>query len=148
VVNLYPFTADPSIELIDIGGPAMVRAAAKNHAHVGVVVNPVDYRVVLDEVSAKGHLAASTRRRLARDAFATIAAYDAAIANWFDEGEALPQHIDLALERTGETLRYGENPHQQGARYRIAGTTSWWDDVEQHAGLALSGCRGPAAPAA
>ncbi|HQV58936.1 MAG TPA: bifunctional phosphoribosylaminoimidazolecarboxamide formyltransferase/IMP cyclohydrolase PurH, partial [Ilumatobacteraceae bacterium] len=84
VVNLYPFDTNPSIELIDIGGPAMVRAAAKNHAHVGVVVNPSDYGVVLQEVSATGKLSSSTRRRLARDAFATIAAYDAAIANWFD----------------------------------------------------------------
>ncbi len=137
VVNLYPFIANPSIELIDIGGPAMVRAAAKNHAHVGVVVNPVDYRVVLDEVSAKGHLSEATRRRLARDAFATIAAYDAAIANWFDEGEALPRGLHLSLERA-QTLRYGENPHQQGARYRIAGATSWWDSAVQHNGKELS----------
>jgi phosphoribosylaminoimidazolecarboxamide formyltransferase/IMP cyclohydrolase len=137
VVNLYPFTTNPSIELIDIGGPAMVRAAAKNHAHVGVVVNPVDYRVVLDEVSAKGHLSAATRRRLARDAFATIAAYDNAIATWFDEGDALPQGLHLSLERA-QTLRYGENPHQQGARYRIAGATSWWDSAVQHNGKELS----------
>ncbi len=65
VVNLYPFTTNPSIELIDIGGPAMVRAAAKNHAHVGVVVNPADYRVVLDEIGAEGQLSSATRRRLA-----------------------------------------------------------------------------------
>ncbi len=137
VVNLYPFSSNPSIELIDIGGPAMVRAAAKNHAHVGVVVNPADYRVVLDEVSAKGHLSAATRRRLARDAFATIAAYDNAIATWFDEGDALPQGLHLSLERA-QTLRYGENPHQQGARYRIAGATSWWDSAVQHNGKELS----------
>jgi phosphoribosylaminoimidazolecarboxamide formyltransferase/IMP cyclohydrolase len=141
VVNLYPFESNPSIELIDIGGPAMVRAAAKNHAHVGVVVNPVDYRVVLDEVSAKGHLSATTRRRLARDAFATIAAYDAAIANWFDAAaepeSALPIGLHLSLERA-QTLRYGENPHQQGARYRIAGARSWWDTAVQHNGKELS----------
>jgi phosphoribosylaminoimidazolecarboxamide formyltransferase/IMP cyclohydrolase len=141
VVNLYPFTADPSIELIDIGGPAMVRAAAKNHAHVGVVVNPVDYRVVLDEVAAKGHLSEVTRRRLARDAFATIAAYDAAIANWFDRSlevsEELPRGLHLSLERV-QTLRYGENPHQLGARYRIAGASSWWDTAVQHNGKELS----------
>jgi phosphoribosylaminoimidazolecarboxamide formyltransferase/IMP cyclohydrolase len=137
VVNLYPFTANPSIELIDIGGPAMVRAAAKNHAHVGVVVNPVDYRVVLDEVAAKGHLSEHTRRRLARDAFATIAAYDAAIANWFDEGDSLPRAMHLSLERA-QTLRYGENPHQLGARYRFAGASSWWDTAVQHNGKELS----------
>ena len=66
VVNLYPFTSDPSIELIDIGGPAMVRAAAKNHAHVGVVVDPADYEPVLDEIRADGALTPATRRRLAR----------------------------------------------------------------------------------
>ena len=137
VMNLYPFADKPSIELIDIGGPAMVRAAAKNHAHVGVVVDPVDYRVVLDEVAAKGQLSASTRRRLARDAFATIAAYDSAIANWFDDGEVLPQGMHLSLERA-QTLRYGENPHQQGARYRIVGATSWWDTAVQHHGKELS----------
>jgi phosphoribosylaminoimidazolecarboxamide formyltransferase/IMP cyclohydrolase len=142
VVNLYPFTANPSIELIDIGGPAMVRAAAKNHAHVGVVVNPVDYRVVLDEVAAKGHLSQPTRRRLARDAFATIAAYDAAIANWFDanssdDREGLPRGLHLSLDRA-QTLRYGENPQQLGARYRFAGASSWWDTALQHNGKELS----------
>jgi phosphoribosylaminoimidazolecarboxamide formyltransferase/IMP cyclohydrolase len=142
VVNLYPFASNPSIELIDIGGPAMVRAAAKNHAHVAVVVNPSDYRLVLDEVAAHGRLSAATRRRLARDAFATIAAYDAAIANWFDapspdSPEELPAGLHLSLERA-QTLRYGENPHQQGARYRLAGGTSWWDTAVQHQGKELS----------
>ncbi len=141
VVNLYPFTTNPSIELIDIGGPAMVRAAAKNHAHVGVVVNPADYTLVKEEVAATGVLSAATRRRLARDAFATIAAYDAAIANWFDaqpdEPEALPAGLHLSME-LAQSLRYGENPHQQGARYRIAGATSWWDTAVQHNGKELS----------
>jgi phosphoribosylaminoimidazolecarboxamide formyltransferase/IMP cyclohydrolase len=142
VVNLYPFSSNPSIELIDIGGPAMVRAAAKNHAHVGVVVNPADYPVVLAEIERDGRLGATTRRRLARDAFAAIAAYDAAIANWFDAPspetpEALPAGLHLSLERA-QTLRYGENPHQQGARYRLAGGTSWWDTAVQHQGKELS----------
>jgi phosphoribosylaminoimidazolecarboxamide formyltransferase/IMP cyclohydrolase len=141
VVNLYPFTSNPSIELIDIGGPAMVRAAAKNHAHVGVVVNPADYALVQEEVADTGVLSAATRRRLARDAFATIAAYDAAIANWFDaqsdEPEALPTGLHLSME-LAQSLRYGENPHQQGARYRIAGATSWWDTAMQHNGKELS----------
>ena len=82
VVNLYPFTADPSIELIDIGGPAMVRAAAKNHAHVGIVVDPADYPGVLAELQSAGSLSAATRRRLARTAFAHTAAYDAAISGY------------------------------------------------------------------
>ncbi|MDO8365049.1 MAG: bifunctional phosphoribosylaminoimidazolecarboxamide formyltransferase/IMP cyclohydrolase [Actinomycetota bacterium] len=142
VVNLYPFTSNPSIELIDIGGPAMVRAAAKNHLHVGVVVNPADYAVVLQEIAATGRLASATRRRLARDAFATIAAYDAAIANWFDAPstdsvDALPQGLHLSYE-LAQTLRYGENPHQQGARYRLAGAASWWDTAVQHQGKELS----------
>ena len=142
VVNLYPFTSNPSIELIDIGGPAMVRAAAKNHAHVGVVVDPVDYGVVLAEIAAEGRLSATTRRRLARDAFAVIAAYDAAIANWFDapspdSPDVLPIGLHLSLARA-QTLRYGENPHQQGARYRFAGAASWWDDAVQHQGKELS----------
>ena len=139
VVNLYPFRSDRSIELIDIGGPTMVRAAAKNHAHVGVVVNPADYDLVLDELRSSGALSDATKRRLARDAFATTAAYDAAIVEWLDEGsdEMLPPTLHLALERV-QDLRYGENPHQTGARYRTIGAPSWWDEVEQHAGMALS----------
>ncbi len=138
VCNLYPFRTDPSIDLIDIGGPAMVRAAAKNHARVGVVVDPADYDTVLVELTQDGVLSTPTRRRLARTAFAHTAAYDAAIVGWLDEdGDVLPATVHLALERV-QDLRYGENPHQVGARYRSVGTTGWWDGVEQHAGLALS----------
>jgi phosphoribosylaminoimidazolecarboxamide formyltransferase/IMP cyclohydrolase len=140
VSNLYPFRSDPSIEMIDIGGPTMVRAAAKNHASVGIVVDPADYGQVLDELRRDGGLADATRRALARKAFAHTAAYDAAIVTWFDQtdGELLPPSLHFALERTEEQLRYGENPHQRGARYREVGTRSWWDDVQQHSGLALS----------
>ena len=142
VVNLYPFHTDPGIELIDIGGPAMVRAAAKNHAHVGVVVDPAEYPVVLDELGAKGALTDETRRRLARAAFATTAAYDAAIVAWLDATEpggapVLPASMHLSLE-LAQTLRYGENPHQQGARFRCVGRRSWWDDAAQHGGKELS----------
>lgn len=140
VCNLYPFSSDPSIELIDVGGPTMVRAAAKNHSHVGVVVDPADYDVVLAELREHGYLSDPTRRRLARDAFAHTAAYDGAIVGWFDreaDTAMLPPTIHLTLERAG-SLRYGENPHQQGARYRIAGEHSWWDDVVQHGGKELS----------
>lgn len=143
--NLYPFFSEPSIETIDIGGPTMVRAAAKNHGHVAVVVDPADYGPVLDELRRDGAISPRTRRRLARDAFAHTAAYDAAVVAWLDrgaqEGEAgagaLPPTIHLALERVQE-LRYGENPHQQGARYRERGRHSWWDGVTQHGGIALS----------
>jgi phosphoribosylaminoimidazolecarboxamide formyltransferase / IMP cyclohydrolase len=156
VVNLYPFADDPSIELIDIGGPAMVRAAAKNHAHVAVVVNPAEYPAVLDEVRSSGSISTATRRRLARDAFAAIAAYDAQIATWFDQHppepshaadptgvverastDSLPAGLHLSLVKQ-QSLRYGENPHQQGARYLIDGRRSWWDDVVQHGGKELS----------
>ena len=144
VCNLYPFGSSPSVELIDVGGPTMVRAAAKNFAHVGVVVDPADYGPVLQELRTEGALSAATRRRLARAAFAHTAAYDAAIATWFDaldgaEGgnDPLPPTVHLALEKA-QSLRYGENPHQQGARYRETGRHSWWDDVVQHGGMALS----------
>ena len=136
VCNLYPFATDPSIELIDIGGPAMVRAAAKNHQFVAVVVDPSDYGVVLDELRADGTISAATKRRLARDAFARIAAYDAQIAEWFNEGP-LPETMHLSL-RKAQPLRYGENPHQSGARYLVDGRRSWWDDAVQHGGKELS----------
>jgi phosphoribosylaminoimidazolecarboxamide formyltransferase/IMP cyclohydrolase len=153
VSNLYPFSSDPSIELIDIGGPSMVRGAAKNHAHVGIVTSPADYPVVLEELRRDGSLSDATRRRLARTAFAHTAAYDAAIVAWLDTGgpglvegadadeEALggvlAPTIHLTLERTA-LLRYGENPHQRGARYRVAGAASWWDELQQHGGKELS----------
>lgn len=141
VANLYPFASQPGIELIDIGGPAMVRASAKNHAHVAILVDPSDYDGVLAEISEHGEVTLATRRRLARDAFAHTAAYDAAIVTWFDQSESepepLPRTLHVALERT-EILRYGENPHQQGARYRFAGATGWWDTMVQHGGKALS----------
>ena len=136
VCNLYPFATDPSIELIDIGGPAMVRAAAKNHQFVAVVVDPTDYGVVLEELRADGTISAATKRRLARDAFARIAAYDAQIAEWFNEGP-LPETMHLSL-RKAQPLRYGENPHQSGARYLVDGRRSWWDDAVQHGGKELS----------
>ena len=141
VSNLYPFGSDPSIELIDIGGPAMVRAAAKNHAHVAVVVDPADYEPVLDEIRASGALSAETRQRLARKAFATTAAYDAAVVEWLDggeSGEAFPPTVQVSLDKVDLTLRYGENPHQRAALYRRAGARPWWDDMTQHSGLALS----------
>ncbi|MEC8920713.1 MAG: bifunctional phosphoribosylaminoimidazolecarboxamide formyltransferase/IMP cyclohydrolase [Actinomycetota bacterium] len=144
VGNLYPFTSDPGIELIDIGGPTMVRAAAKNHAHVGVVVDPADYRMVLEELRAVGSLSDATRRRLARSAFAHTAAYDAAIVAWFDEdpssdhaNDLLKPSLHLALDRVHD-LRYGENPHQAGARYRAAGSSGWWDTAVVHGGKAMS----------
>jgi phosphoribosylaminoimidazolecarboxamide formyltransferase/IMP cyclohydrolase len=139
VVNLYPFAANPGVELIDIGGPAMVRAAAKNFDRVAVVVDPADYATVLEQIGADGHVAAATRRSLARKAFATTASYDGAIADWLaaDTAARLPETLHLALHRAQE-LRYGENPHQLGARYRLADGRSWWDAAVQHGGKQLS----------
>ncbi len=139
VSNLYPFAQDPGIETIDVGGPAMVRAAAKNHAFVTIVTDASQYAPLLEEMDANDNTVGDdTRRVFAVAAFASTAAFDAQIVSWLQQGEDLPEFIDLALERTGEALRYGENPHQHAARYRVSGTSSWWDDVEQHAGLALS----------
>ena len=148
VCNLYPFASSPSIELIDVGGPTMVRAAAKNYHHVGVVTSPTQYAVVLEELRAEGALCDATRHQLARAAFAHSAAYDAEIVKWMDLGGALgespsardevvPPTLHLTLDRA-DVVRYGENPHQIGARYRVAGTSPWWDSVVQHAGSSLS----------
>ena len=146
VCNLYPFGAAPSIEMIDIGGPAMVRAAAKNHVHVGVVVDPADYAAVIEELEAGGALSELLRRRLARKAFAHCAAYDAAIVAWLDAGspersepapEALPPSLLLRLRRA-EVLRYGENPQQVAARYRVGDAVSWWDTAAQLGGKPMS----------
>jgi phosphoribosylaminoimidazolecarboxamide formyltransferase / IMP cyclohydrolase len=142
VVNLYPFTSNPSVDLIDIGGPAMVRAAAKNHAHVAVVVDPSDYEAVAGEIASTGSVSHPTRARLAHKAFRTTAAYDAEVAAWLGgEGagtvDALPSSVSWRADRV-QSLRYGENPHQSGARYRIDGATSWWDDAVQHGGKELS----------
>jgi len=139
VANLYPFGSDPSVDLIDIGGPAMVRAAAKNHAHVGVVVDPDDYEEVLEEIAGSSSLSNELRRRLARKAFAHTAAYDSQIVSWLDEDaveeEPLPETVHLSAVRS-EVLRYGENPHQSGARYSFG--ASCWDDAIQHGGKAMS----------
>jgi phosphoribosylaminoimidazolecarboxamide formyltransferase / IMP cyclohydrolase len=133
VVNLYPFRetvasgagTDDVIEKIDIGGPAMVRAAAKNFGSVGVVVDPSRYAEVLGEIREHGGLTRATRERLAAAAFAHTAAYDAAVAGWFAEQIAtgLPGFVGSALEKVSD-LRYGENPHQRGALYRDAGSAS------------------------
>jgi phosphoribosylaminoimidazolecarboxamide formyltransferase / IMP cyclohydrolase len=127
VVNLYPFEAtvgagrpyDDCIENIDIGGPAMIRAAAKNHRDVGVVVNGADYEAVLADLDAHGALTLTLRRRLAQKAYARTAAYDAAISNWLavQIGEQTPAFRALG-GALAEPLRYGENPHQWAAFYR------------------------------
>jgi phosphoribosylaminoimidazolecarboxamide formyltransferase/IMP cyclohydrolase len=124
-VNLYPFRQvawrrgvqeGDAVEMIDVGGPAMLRAAAKNFAHVTPVSRPEQYEEVLAELREHGVLSVHTRRRLAAEAFATTAAYEAAIAAWFAERETFPSAVTIALEKALE-LAYGENPHQAAALY-------------------------------
>jgi phosphoribosylaminoimidazolecarboxamide formyltransferase / IMP cyclohydrolase len=127
VVNLYPFrqtvargaSEAEAIEQIDIGGPAMVRAAAKNFAHVAVVVDPSDYDAVLAELERERQVTEATRRRLMRKAFAHTAAYDASISAYLaaSAGESFPDELTLSFEKV-QGLRYGENPHQRSAFYR------------------------------
>jgi phosphoribosylaminoimidazolecarboxamide formyltransferase / IMP cyclohydrolase len=125
VVNLYPFretVAAPdvdeatAIEMIDVGGPTMVRAAAKNHRHVGVVTSPASYEAVLAELRQQGGLGLATRRSLAARAFAHTAAYDADIAAWFAREQHLPDRFGPVWVKAAD-LRYGENPHQSAAHY-------------------------------
>jgi phosphoribosylaminoimidazolecarboxamide formyltransferase/IMP cyclohydrolase len=126
VVNLYPFEKtvaagadyDTCVENIDIGGPAMIRAAAKNHGGVGVVTDPDDYDVVAAEIEGEGGLTLATKKRLAAAAYARTAAYDAAISTWFAGalGDVFPKRYAVAGERR-QILRYGENPHQRAAFY-------------------------------
>ena len=136
VVNLYPFEATvarpnvtlaEAIENIDIGGPAMVRAAAKNHGNadggVGVITDPADYALVLEELKTSGALSYATRFMLAKRAFTHTARYDSAIANWLTALDSeskpgqFPAHLQLAFDKV-DSLRYGENPHQAAAFYR------------------------------
>ncbi len=128
VVNLYPFQATiekehcefaEAIEQIDIGGPTLLRAAAKNHAYVAVVCDPADYDLIIDEINQFSGIRYQTRRYLAQKVFQLTAFYDALISQYFAEKlsqKTLPQQLTLPLERI-ETLRYGENPHQEAALY-------------------------------
>ena len=127
VVNLYPFLStvmsgadrDAIIENIDIGGPAMVRSAAKNHAHVAIVTDPADYAALLEQLDANGGTTLEFRKKLAAKAFALTAAYDSTISQWFafaDRSERWPETWVFASKLKAE-LRYGENPHQRAALY-------------------------------
>ena len=127
-VNLYPFqqtiekpdvTVEDAIENIDIGGPAMLRASAKNHDYITVVVDPADYRTVLEELKADGKTTLETRRRLAAKVFRHTAAYDALIAEYMTNlaQEETPEKLTVTYELK-QPLRYGENPHQQAAFYQ------------------------------
>src|SRR5207247_1441586 len=133
-VNLYPFertvaradvTEEQAVENIDVGGPTMIRAAAKNHRFVAVVVRPESYDAVLAEMEeSAGEVSAETRHWLANEAFAVTARYDAAISRWFGlRYEAYPSHWVMAHEKFLD-LSYGENPHQKAALYTEVGARS------------------------
>jgi len=160
VCNLYAFGSNPGVENIDIGGPAMLRAAAKNHHCVVVVVDPADYDWVLAELLASKTVSLESRRRLAAKVFQVCAHYDAQIANWLnspDEAAAqqLPETLGLVAEKT-HNLRYGENPTQAAARYKLStGPTgvgmlsaskqpadSWFDQAVLHNGSEATGGKG------
>jgi phosphoribosylaminoimidazolecarboxamide formyltransferase/IMP cyclohydrolase len=146
-VNLYPFedtiarvgvSWEEAIEKIDVGGPALLRAAAKNHAHVVPVCRPSDYEPVLAELRATGSVSEARRRALAARAFATTAAYDAAVATWLQRDEVPPETLVLAFDRVLE-LTYGENPHQRAAYYAQRGVRRHLlSRVEQRHGRQLS----------
>ncbi|OPD48334.1 bifunctional phosphoribosylaminoimidazolecarboxamide formyltransferase/IMP cyclohydrolase [Bacillus thuringiensis] len=136
VVNLYPFketiakpdvTFADAIENIDIGGPTMIRSAAKNHKFVSVIVDPVDYDIVLAELKENGEVAEETKRKLAAKVFRHTAAYDALISNYLTEqmGEESPETLTVTFEKK-QDLRYGENPHQKATFYKapFAATSS------------------------
>jgi phosphoribosylaminoimidazolecarboxamide formyltransferase / IMP cyclohydrolase len=128
IVNLYPFEAtiaknaswDDTIENIDIGGPAMIRAAAKNHDFVSVIVDPKDYSLLIEALD-RGGVTKDERRKFAATAYARTASYDAAIANWLNEELKIESPPFIAFGGSlAESLRYGENPHQQAAFYKVA----------------------------
>ncbi len=147
VCNLYPFQATvargdvtraEAVEKIDIGGPSMIRSAAKNHAYVGVLCDPTDYSSVVREIREKSGLSGTLRRRLALKAFQHTAGYDAAISQWLAENdpeepaEIFPESLMISLEKTDE-LRYGENSHQRAVLYG-----GFLEICELHHGKALS----------
>jgi phosphoribosylaminoimidazolecarboxamide formyltransferase / IMP cyclohydrolase len=146
-VNLYPFThvaaqrgvrEEDAVEMIDVGGPSMLRGAAKNFAHCAPVCRPERYAPILEELREQGEISLATRRALAAEAFATTAAYEAAIARWFGDVEAFPETLVTAYTKVAD-LRYGENPHQRGAYYAEEGArVHLLSRVEQLHGKELS----------
>ena len=148
-VNLYPFRetvaagnvpVERAMEKVDIGGPTMIRAAAKSHKDVWVVVDPTDYDAVIGAVD--GDDTPGLRQQLAAKVFQHISAYDAAVASYLMEQDGSADVLGPQLEESWtrlQTLRYGENPHQIGARYRdTTSSGGWWDAAVQHQGKALS----------
>lgn len=136
VCNLYPFEEKPGIETIDVGGPTMIRAAAKNYENVIVVVDPQDYESV-GEAMENGKADMELRKSLAAKAFYHLSFYDSQIGNFFSE-EKFPKEVTIPLRKTN-ILRYGENPHQQGALYLMPKTNSPFSKLKHLWGRELSG---------
>ena len=144
-INLYPFeetvagdaSEKEAVEQIDIGGPAILRAAAKNFKSVTVVPSPEFYKEILAELETGGEVSPETRRRLALAAFRRTALYDAAIANWLEGGEEFPELLTMRYEKA-LSLRYGENPHQRAAYYARVGQDDLLSGVEKLQGKDLS----------
>jgi phosphoribosylaminoimidazolecarboxamide formyltransferase / IMP cyclohydrolase len=146
-VGLYPFASvagrrgaseEEVVEMIDVGGPSMLRAAAKNFAHVAALSSPAQYAAVLVELREDGAVSDATRRALASAAFATTAAYEAAIANWFADVEPFPPQLTLTFRKVSD-LPYGENPHQSAAYYSEVGARRHLlSEVQQLGGKDLS----------
>ena len=146
-INLYPFEAtvasgadfETCIENIDIGGPAMVRSAAKNHGFVTIITDPADYGAVIDEMKSEGGTLLDTRRKLAAKAYSRTGSYDAAIAQWFADqnGETFPDRMPFAGGKIQE-CRYGENPHQVAAFYKNSEDRPGIATATQHQGKDLS----------
>ena len=146
-INLYPFEAtvasgadfETCVENIDIGGPAMVRSAAKNHGYVTIVTDPSDYAAVIDEIKSEGGTTLDTRRKLAAKAYSRTGSYDAAIAQWFaaQNSEAFPDRMPFAGAKI-QDCRYGENPHQVAAFYKNSEDRPGIATATQHQGKELS----------
>jgi phosphoribosylaminoimidazolecarboxamide formyltransferase/IMP cyclohydrolase len=146
-VNLYPFSEvagrfgvrpEDAVEMIDIGGPSLLRGAAKNFAHVAPICRPERYPSILEELRERGDVSLETRRALAAEAFATTAAYETAIAHWFADVDAFPETLVTSFDKVMD-LRYGENPHQRGAYYAEQGArVHLLSRVEQLHGKELS----------
>jgi phosphoribosylaminoimidazolecarboxamide formyltransferase/IMP cyclohydrolase len=146
-VNLYPFEStvasgadyETAVENIDIGGPAMIRSAAKNHGYVAVCTEPADLQEVLEALAADGATSLELRKRLAARAYARTAAYDAAISDWFAHqlGDEAPRRLSVSGE-LAQTMRYGENPHQKAAFYRFSNPRTGVATARQLQGKELS----------
>ena len=146
-INLYPFEAtvtsganyETCVENIDIGGPAMVRSAAKNHGFVTIITDPADYAAVIDEIKAEGGTSLTTRKKLAAKAYSRTASYDAAIATWFaaQNDDAFPDGMPFAGAKI-QDCRYGENPHQSAAFYKNGEARPGISTATQHQGKELS----------